>query len=659
MLVAENLGKRFGPQVLFEGVSVAIEAGQRVGLVGANGSGKSTLGKVLAGIEPSDTGQVHTKRGFRLAYLTQEPTFGAAQTPREAVVEALGPWTEAKSRFDAASECLADASQDEAAHLAAMTEQGEAMEALEQAGGFAVMHEVEEYLEALGVQAIDGPLAGRSGGERRRVALAALLCTQPDLAILDEPTNHLDIGAIEWLEKHLSERFTGALLLITHDRYLLDAVVSRTLELAGGQLFSFEGGWDAYLEQKAERELQASRTEANRQNFLRTELEWLRASPKARTTKSRSRVDRAEAAIASKPKSDGPSLVLRGQSQPRLGSTILECDNLSLSLGGKTLIKDFTFQLTQDERVGIIGPNGAGKTSLFRTFLGQLEPSAGEVRLGKHTRFAYLSQMRDNLDPELSIQEAVAKDGRQVILNGEAVDVRGYLQRFRFDGAKQRQKVSALSGGERARVSLARLLLEPANVLLLDEPSNDLDVATLSALEEMLTAPGRTAIVVTHDRYFLDRVATQMLVFEGSGRVTRYAGNYGDYLLQAASASRAASAAPAKSTPPKRVTSQATTPQRAAAPAQAPGDGATPSTSAAPVPKRLTVREEEELAGMLVRIEAAEQALEAVENKLNDPEVYLGDGAAAATLERQADEARGQLEALMERWEALEARRPA
>ncbi|MEM1418490.1 MAG: ABC-F family ATP-binding cassette domain-containing protein, partial [Myxococcota bacterium] len=442
----------------------------------------------------------------------------------------------------------------------------------------------------------------------------------------------LDVDTIEWLETHLAEVYPGAVLLVTHDRYVLDRVVGRTLEVAEGKLHSYVGGWSAYLEAKAEREAHEARVESNRQNFLRRELEWLRRSPSARRTKAKSRVDRAEAALAAKGPTRTGTSAFRLQTE-RLGKTILDLRALALDIGGQRVVEDLTLTLQQGERIGIVGPNGAGKTTLLRALVGDLTPASGEVVVGKRTRFAYFDQRRSGLDDAKSIQANVAEDGKdKVVIGDQQVDVRSYLMRFLFRPERLKEKVGGLSGGERARVALAKLLLEPANVLLLDEPTNDLDVQTLGALEQMIVDMNATAFVVSHDRYFLDRVATSILEFEGEGRVTRYVGDYDTFRrLKAQRAAEAKAAAPKAKVRKER----------------------------APAPPRagLTSKEKRELAKLETDIEAAEATLAELDAALADPGLYTERAEEAPALMAQREAAEAELEAMMARWEALEEKK--
>ncbi|MEM8605745.1 MAG: ABC-F family ATP-binding cassette domain-containing protein [Myxococcota bacterium] len=631
ILVAENLTKSFGELALLAGVDVSIHDGERVGLVGSNGAGKSTLARVLAGIETPDSGRVACRRDASVRYLPQDPVLPADRTAREVVADGLGAWAEAFREHEALSQRIAS---EEPGWETLLDQQAASAQAVERLGGWDRSHRVDVLLEQLGMRHITRPIGELSGGERRRVAIAKLLLEEPALAILDEPTNHLDAGTIEWLEAYLAEQYTGALLLITHDRYVLDRVATRTLEIDRGAVHSYAGGWHAYLSAKAERLAHESRAEANRRNLLRTELEWLRRSPKARTTKSKARVERAVALRDAK----APTLERTARFElqnTRLGGTVLETHGLSLDLGGKALVRSLDFVLQKGERVGIVGPNGIGKTTLLRGILGSIEPVEGRVEVGKNTTFAYFDQARSGLDDDESLQHNVAGQRSHVDFQGKSIDVRSYLKRFLFEPHRARDKVSALSGGERARTALAKMLLRPANVLVLDEPTNDLDVATLSSLEQMLVDGGSTALIVCHDRYFLDRVATAVLAFGPDGQVTRYAGNYSEYR----------EAAEARTKPPKA----ATTPTNDE-----------PATSDAPsAPRKLSYKEKQELNGIEAEIEAAETRVAEIETALNDPALYAERSTEVPELVDAAKNAREELERLMARWVELEARRDA
>jgi ATP-binding cassette subfamily F protein uup len=649
VLTAQDLHKSYGTRQILSGVSVAIRTGERVGLVGLNGSGKSTLARILAGIEQPDSGTIARRRGAEIAVLEQDPPFIEDQTARDVVLSGLRAWSEAKARYDAAGQELSRAGEG-AASAAALEAQAEAAADVERLGGWDMMHKVEAILGHVGVSRPDAPMKVLSGGDRRRVALARILVARPALAVLDEPSNHLDVETVEWLERYLIDDYPGAILLITHDRYLLDRVATRTLEIDSGQVYSYEGGYEDYLEAKAERLAHEARTESNRQNFLRRELEWLRRQPKARSTKQKARIQRAEAAkgvIA--PKAERAAQL--AMESTRTGKTILEIRGLDIELGGRRLVTGLDFILGKGERLGVVGRNGTGKTTLLRAILGEIAPMKGEIILGKNTVPAYFDQHRSNLDESASIFDNVAIDRTRVEVGDETLDMRSYLERFLFDSHKQRQPVSSLSGGERARVALAKMLSQSANLVMLDEPTNDLDVATLGALEQMLTDYDGSAIVVTHDRWFLNRVATSILAFEGDGKVVRYAGNYDGYREQkAASEAQAAEAQAAAASAP------APEPKGGGGSA---GAGSTPEAKPGKAEgKALTYAERRELEGIIDRIDEAEQAVAALEAELSDPSLYAKRGHEVPALRERLEKAKAEAKRLTARWEELESRRP-
>jgi ATP-binding cassette subfamily F protein uup len=628
VLSAQDLVKAYGARTLLDGVTLTIRQGERVGLVGNNGTGKTTLARLLAGIEPADAGVIHRRRGAQVEYLAQAPELPPELTAREVVLSGLSAWTEAKARYDAIVRELD--TRDSHELTSSLAEAGAEIERL---GGWEPHHRVDAVLEHLQIARVENRVGTMSGGERRRVALGRILVARPALAILDEPTNHLDVETIEWLEEHLTGEFPGALLLVTHDRYLLDRVAERTLELDRGKVWSYDGGYGEYLEAKAERLAHEARTEQNRQNFLRREIEWLRRQPKARTTKQKARIERAEDAIAIRAPQAEKTATLQVETV-RTGKTVLEIRGAAIDVAGRRLVEPFELFLTKGERVGIVGPNGAGKTSLLRAVLGTLAPSAGSIVVGKNTRVAYLDQERTGLDDEASIFDNVAKNQR-IEIGGQVVEPVSYLERFLFDARQQRQPVGSLSGGERARVALAKMLRESANLVVLDEPTNDLDVATLGALEEMLTTFDGTVLVVTHDRWFLDRIATSILSFEGAGKVVRYPGNYDTYRrLKASMETKPVEEAPKKSAKPLEV-----------------------APSAPPKPRKLTFAETKELDTIMERIDAAEAEVSALEAKMADPATYGAGKTDAKELALKLESARAEAARLVARWEELEARR--
>lgn len=632
VLVAQDITKTYGQKTVLEHVSLSIHSGERVGLVGSNGSGKSTLARILAGLEAPDAGSVAVRREATVAYLAQEPTLDPDLTARAIVTAGLGAWFLAKTNHDnlsariAAGETLSDK---------LLAQQAEAAAQIERLGGWDLMHRVEEILGHLGIERPDTPARELSGGDKRRVALAKILVAPPTLLILDEPSNHLDVETIAWLETYLVEEFTGALLVVTHDRYLLDRIVDRTLELNRGAVHSYDGGYETYLEAKAERMALEARTEQNRQNFLRGELEWLRRQPKARTTKQKARIQRAEAAKDARPQRAERTARLVAEATI-IGKTLLELRNVTINFAERTLVRDLDLTILAGERIGIVGRNGTGKTTLLRTILGELPPSKGSVILGKNTKIGYFDQHRSGLDEDASVYDNVASTGNKIELGGQPIEVRSFLERFAFDSHAQRQPVRSLSGGERARVALARMLADKHGLLILDEPTNDLDLATLSALEEMLIDYGGSALVVTHDRWFLDRVATSLLVFEGNGRVVRYAGGHSDYLQQRAAADAAREEA-----------------ARAAA-AEAKSIQKDKPAVKNPKTKGLTWAEQREFDTIMDRVDAAEGEVSACEKELADPTLYATRASEVPALTRKLEEAKARAAALMTRWEELE-----
>ncbi|HRH00495.1 MAG TPA: ABC-F family ATP-binding cassette domain-containing protein [Polyangiaceae bacterium] len=551
VLSAHAITKAYGLRPLFDQATFTIRRGEKVALLGPNGTGKSTLLRVLAGIEPLDTGSIDRRRDATILYLPQEPVLDPERTPREIAREGLALWHAAKSRYDEVSHRLGEGE----VTAALMDEQASLAEDVERLGGWSRDHEVDEILLHLGVTDVDRPVGTMSGGEKRRVALARILVAKPELAIFDEPTNHLDADTIAWLEDHLVREFPGAVLLVTHDRYVLEKIATRVLDLENGRLTEYTkrndsvGAFVDFLEQKAERFAQAERVESNRQNFLRREIEWLRRGPKARSTKQKARIQRAETAIGAE------GLRVRGEvdlaglegGASRLGKTILDVVDVRLELGGKRLIDSLSLRLVKGARVGIVGPNGAGKTTLLRLVTGELAPTSGTVTRGLQTKIAYFDQARTTLRDDWTVLDNVAEredsdrtGGGTVILGDREMGMRAYLELFLFNGAALRRKVSALSGGERARVALALSLKSGANVLLLDEPTNDLDMDTLGALEDLIESWPGCVLVVSHDRWFLDRVATSILAFEGGGKTQLYAGNWEAYREQKREDERAA-----------------------------------------------------------------------------------------------------------------------
>ncbi len=674
LLSARDLHKAFGARTLLNGGTLNISKGDRVALVGVNGSGKSTLLKMLVGEEPFDGGIVERSRDASMIYLSQEPSFPGDQVVLDAALCGLGAWYDA---YRAYSEATARVS---AGDYDALDAQQEQAEKLEQHGGWEREHEARALLSRLGVRDCDALMGTLSGGELRRVALARLLVAKPDLGVLDEPTNHLDADTIEWLEEYFSEQYPGALLFVTHDRYFLDALATRVVEIDFAKLHSYEGDYDDFLELKAERYAQEDRAEQNRQNLVRREQAWLRRGAKARSTKQKARIQRAEAVIAERAPERNSNLSVFADAS-RLGKTILEADNITVGVprseadGGpeapwRVLTNTFELRLCPGDRIGIVGPNGAGKSTLLSALLGDTEPTSGKILRGKNTKFAYFDQKRLGLEDTWSVfdnvagrEDAMNRGGAMVEKGGEKVELRSYLEGFMFDAHKQRQPVGSLSGGERARVSLAKVLAEGANVLVLDEPTNDLDTASLAAVEELLIAWGGCALLVSHDRAFLDRVATGILSFEPvegqPSNVVLYPGNYDQYLRLRAEVKREA-AALAKSIAPPRNSSP---PASKAPPATKPAaDAPMPKFRVAEAPPKaatgpkLSFKERQELEQLPAKIEAEETRIAELETTLADPAFYAARATELPKMQSTLDAARTGISQMMDRWEKLEAR---
>jgi ATP-binding cassette subfamily F protein uup len=632
VLNVQELHKTYGPRTIFDGVSFAIDEGEKVGFIGVNGSGKSTLFRIVAGLEGSEGGTLAFQRGIRVGYLAQEPQFEPGATILTAAASGRPELMEAIGEYHDVSEKLSRGEGD-AGRLLARQEQAAAK--IDALGGWDYEHRMEAVLTKLGVERWERPVDGLSGGEQKRVALARVLLQQPELLLLDEPTNHLDADTVLWLEEHLQE-YAGAVMLITHDRYFLDRVVTRMIEVAVGELTAFPGGYTEYLEAKAERMERMAVEEDKRKKLIQQELEWARRSPPARTGKSKARLDRVDALQAEQRDKRLPirtAVEIQASEAPRLGRTVLNLHHVAKRYGDRTLVRDFSTILQAGERIGIIGPNGAGKTTLLRVIMGEEPPDGGEVELGKNTKIAYFDQRRSDLDHEKSIYEAAAEQD-WVTVGGQRTHLRSYLETFLFPPAQQRQKVSSLSGGERNRLLLAKLFLTDANLLILDEPTNDLDLVTLQVLESVLIDWGGCVLLVTHDRFFLDKVATGLIVFEGDGELRRHAGGYDLYrrLKEQREAEAAAAAQVVKKA------------------------AATPAAKTAPAdrPRKLSWKEQRELEGMEAAILEAEGRKEALQARLADPALYTRPPDEVARVTAEFREAGEQVDALYARWAELE-----
>ena len=499
----------------------------KIGIVGPNGTGKSTLMKIMAGMDTEFTGEAWPGEHIRVGYLAQEPELDPNKTVRENVMDGVRPVADLVDRFNEISMLMGDPPAD-ADFDALMEEMGTLQEKIDAVDGWSLDSQLELAMDALRCPPADSPVTNLSGGEKRRIALTRLLLEKPDILLLDEPTNHLDAESVAWLEKHLVD-YKGNVILVTHDRYFLDNVVSWILELDRGRYFVYEGNYSTYLEKKGKRLEQESREDAGRQKAIKDELEWIRQSPKARQTKSKARIKSFDQLVeAQENRAPGKAQIVI-QTPERLGSKVIEVKNVTKAYGDKLLFENLSFTNPQGGIVGVIGPNGAGKSTLFRLITGQETPDSGEVELGDTVKLGFVDQSRDDLDPNKNVWEEISGGADFMKLGKHETPTRAYVGAFNFKGTDQQKKVGLLSGGERNRVHMAKMLKEGGNVLLLDEPTNDLDVETLSALEEALESFAGCAVVISHDRFFLDRLATHILAFEGDSHVEWFEGNFESY----------------------------------------------------------------------------------------------------------------------------------
>jgi len=499
----------------------------KIGIVGPNGTGKSTLMKIMAGMDTEFTGEAWPGEHIRVGYLAQEPELDPNKTVRENVMDGVRPVADLVDRFNEISMIMGDPPED-ADFDALMEEMGSLQEKIDAVDGWSLDSQLELAMDALRCPPGDSPVTSLSGGEKRRIALTRLLLEKPDILLLDEPTNHLDAESVAWLEKHLVD-YKGNVILVTHDRYFLDNVVSWILELDRGRYFVYEGNYSTYLEKKGKRLEQEAREDAGRQKAIKDELEWIRQSPKARQTKSKARIKSFDQLVeAQENRAPGKAQIVI-QTPERLGSKVIEVKNVTKAYGDKLLFENLSFTIPQGGIVGVIGPNGAGKSTLFRLITGQEVPDSGEVEIGETVKLGFVDQSRDDLDPNKNVWEEISGGADFMKLGKHETPTRASVGAFNFKGTDQQKKVGLLSGGERNRVHMAKMLKEGGNVLLLDEPTNDLDVETLSALEEALESFAGCAVVISHDRFFLDRLATHILAFEGDSHVEWFEGNFESY----------------------------------------------------------------------------------------------------------------------------------
>jgi len=512
---------------ILRGIWLSFYYGAKIGVLGLNGSGKSTLLRIMAGEEKDFSGEATPAKGIRIGFLPQEPQLDPSKSVLGIVEEGVATTRALLDRYNAISDKLGEPMEAEAMEKL-LEEQSAVQEKIEMTNAWELDRTLEMAMEALRCPPSDADVSSISGGERRRVALCRLLLSRPDMLLLDEPTNHLDAESVAWLERFLKE-YQGTVVAVTHDRYFLDNVAGWILELDRGAGIPWEGNYSSWLEQKQARLAQEEKTASARQRTLARELEWVRSSPRARQAKSKARLEAYEKLLAEEAERAPESVEIFIPPGPRLGDVVVEAANLRKGYGDRILIDGLSFKLPRGGIVGVIGPNGAGKTTLFRMITGQEKPDAGTLRLGETVRLAYVDQSRDVLEPEHSVWEAITESQDPILLGKRSVSSRSYVASFNFKGSDQQKKVKDLSGGERNRVYLARILKTGANVLMLDEPTNDLDVDTLRALEEALLEFAGCAVIISHDRWFLDRVATHMLAFEGDSQVVWFAGNYQDY----------------------------------------------------------------------------------------------------------------------------------
>jgi sulfate-transporting ATPase len=526
--VMKDLTKSFpGGREVFKGITLSFLPGVKIGVLGVNGAGKSTLLRIMAGIETEFGGEAWAAEGVRVGYLPQEPRLDPDRTVGENVEQAFAPLKAAIDRFNEIAARFAEPMEPEEMD-ALLLEQADLQAKIDAEEGWELDRRVEIALDALRCPPPDSPVTNLSGGERRRVALCRLLLEKPDLLLLDEPTNHLDAESVAWLEKTLRD-YPGTVLVVTHDRYFLENVTNWILEIERGRGYPFQGNYSSWLEQKQKRLAQEEKEETARMRALAAEQEWIAASPRARQAKSRARIQRYEELLAkSQEQAPGVAEIVIPPG-PRLGGTVIEAEHLRKGYGNRLLIDDLSFKLPPGGIVGVIGPNGAGKTTLFRMITGQEQPDGGTLRIGETVKLGYVDQSRDSLDANKTVWEEISGGTDVIYLGKRAVQSRAYVGAFNFKGADQQKKVGILSGGERNRVHLAKMLKSESNVILLDEPTNDLDVDTLRALEEALVEFPGCAVIISHDRWFLDRLATHILAFEGDSHVEWFEGNFQAY----------------------------------------------------------------------------------------------------------------------------------
>jgi sulfate-transporting ATPase len=518
-----NVGKVYPPkrQVLRE-IYLGFYFGAKIGVLGLNGSGKSSLLRIIAGVDQNYTGEITRSKGYSVGLLEQEPQLDPDKTVKEIVEEGKKELVAMLREYDAVSNSMGEATPDQLEKL--LEKQAQLQEKIEAANGWELDNVLELAMDALRCPPPDAKVGVLSGGEKRRVALCRLMIQEPDILLLDEPTNHLDAESVQWLEQHL-QQYKGTVIAVTHDRYFLDNVAGWILELDRGHGIPFQGNYTSWLEQKQVRLEKEEKAESKRRKSLEHELEWIRMSPKARQSKGKARLNRYEELVNQKQDEQAADLEIYIPPGPRLGDVVVECKGVSKAYGDKVLYENVNFSLPKGGIVGVIGPNGAGKTTMFRMIIGKEKPDAGTIKIGETVTLGYVDQDR-SLDPSKSVYDIISEGHETIMLGKTEVNARAYCARFNFAGTDQQKKVKDISGGERNRVHLARMLKEGANLIILDEPTNDLDINTLRALEEGLERFAGCAVISSHDRWFLDRIATHIMAFEGDSKVVWYEGNY-------------------------------------------------------------------------------------------------------------------------------------
>ena len=522
-----GVSKYYDKRTVLKDISLSYFYGAKIGVLGTNGSGKSSLLRILAGVDTDFAGKTMPSPGYSIGFLEQEPVLDDAKTVRQVVEEGVQKTVDLLREYNEISEKFAEPMSDDEMNKL-IERQGVVQEQLDALDAWDLDSRLEMAMDALRCPPGDVPVKVLSGGERRRVALCRLLLIKPDILLLDEPTNHLDAESVAWLEHHL-QRYAGTIIAVTHDRYFLDNVAEWILELDRGQGIPWKGNYSSWLDQKQNRLRVEEKSETERQRTLQRELEWIRMSPKGRHAKAKARINSYENLLSQESEKRGKELEIYIPPGPRLGKMVIEVNHVSKAYGENLLVEDMTFALPPGGIVGVIGPNGAGKTTLFRMITGHEKPDSGEITIGETVKLGYVDQSRDVLDPGKSIWEVISEGRETIQLGSREVNSRAYVARFNFAGTDQQKKVGQLSGGERNRVHLARILKEGANVLLIDEPTNDLDVNAMRALEDALENFAGCAVVISHDRWFLDRIVTHILAFEGDSKVCWFDGNYSEY----------------------------------------------------------------------------------------------------------------------------------